>query len=401
MKKTNTVVNAAILILFAALVFYLGFAVLRRTQNAYVTTQAVLVTVNETGDASGCVVREELPITSDKAYISISVDDGKEVAAGGEIAIAVDSEKALENAARARELEMEIDYLHALLSNVSDASGAAEQDNAVRAAIYRLSAAVGAGDAARIDSTCVNLSSLLFTGGAAVTQSDLDALQAELRQLRAAGNDGSILAPAAGIFTTAADGYESLTPDLLDDITPDGVAALSDAKAAVGSNVIGKLITAKKWYYAAVMSEEDAARLSPGGTTTLDFDRHSSGEIPAVVRSISSPVDGQVAVVFALSRALTDTLGLRETSAEVVYASYTGLRVPLKAIHFDKAAGADGETTVVYVVTAGQMEMKPVEILYQTDEYCLVARADGRDALRAGDEVIVEGRNLADGKVIN
>ena len=45
--------------------------------------------------------------------------------------------------------------------------------------------------------------------------------------------------------------------------------------------------------------------------------------------------------------------------------------------------------------------MKPVEILYQTDEYCLVARADGRDALRAGDEVIVEGRNLADGKVIN
>lgn len=397
MKKTNTVINIAMAVLFVAMLVYLGVYIFQSTQEGYVTAPAVVVTVNESGQASGCVVREEQLVSSNKEYISISVDDGSEVACGGEIAIGVSSPEALERAGRARELETEIDYVSALLSSMNSASGVTEQDAAVRAGILELSAAVSSGDAGQLDSICTNLGSMLFSGGATVTQSDLDALQAELRQLRAsAGSSGSITAPAAGVFTTAVDGYESLRYADLDELTPDSVEALSGRKTAVANDVIGKLVTSKKWYFAAVMQQADADRLSPGGDATLDFGRHYSSGINATVLRISEPVDGQVAVVFACNTALADTLAMRETTAEVVYTEYTGIRVPLKAVHIDE----DG-STYVYTITAGRLEKKPVEIIYQTGDYCLVARGAESNSLRAGNEIVVSGKDLTDGKVVD
>ena len=91
MKKTNTFTNIAMLVLFAAMAVYLGVYLFRSTQQSYSTAPAVLVTVSEGGQASGIVVREEQIIASDKEFLSLSVDDGKQVARGGEIAIGVDS----------------------------------------------------------------------------------------------------------------------------------------------------------------------------------------------------------------------------------------------------------------------------------------------------------------------
>ena len=75
------------LVLFAAMAVYLGVYLFRSTQQSYSTAPAVLVTVSEGGQASGIVVREEQIIASDKEFLSLSVDDGKQVARGGEIAI--------------------------------------------------------------------------------------------------------------------------------------------------------------------------------------------------------------------------------------------------------------------------------------------------------------------------
>ena len=67
MKKTNNIINIAMVVLFAAMLIYLGVYIFHSTQQGYVTAPAVVVTVNESGQASGCVVREEQLLTSDKA----------------------------------------------------------------------------------------------------------------------------------------------------------------------------------------------------------------------------------------------------------------------------------------------------------------------------------------------
>ena len=198
MKKTNTFTNIAMLVLFAAMAVYLGVYLFRSTQQSYSTAPAVLVTVSEGGQASGIVVREEQIIASDKEFLSLSVDDGKQVARGGEIAIGVDSKAALDSASRARELKKEIAYVSSLLSRAGSASGASELDSSVHSAILQLNAAVSAGSASELDDICMDLSSLLFGASTGtVSQSDLDALNAELHQLEKAGvGRGSITAPA-------------------------------------------------------------------------------------------------------------------------------------------------------------------------------------------------------------
>ena len=389
MKKTNTFTNIAMFVLFAAMLVYLGVYLFRSTQQSYATAPAVLVTVSESGQASGIVVREEQVIASDKEFLSLSVDDGKEVASGGEIAIGVDSNQ---------DYIVEGKILTSLLSRAGSASGASDRDSDVRSAILQLNAAVSAGSTSELDDLCMDLSSLLFgSATGTVSQGDLDALNAELHQLENAGaGRGSITAPAAGLFTSTTDGYESLTPDMLENLTPDGVDALERTTPATPANAIGKLVTAKKWYFASVMNKADADRLNLNGSATLDFPQHYTGTVSATVMSKSEPDgSGKVAVVFACNAALSDTLAMRKTTADVVYSEHTGLRVPLKAVHMDD----DGQA-FVYVVTAAQLEKKPIEIIYQTDDYCLVAQSTESNALRAGNEIVVTGKGLSNGQVV-
>ncbi len=398
MKKTNTFTNIAMFVLFAAMLVYLGVYLFRSTQQSYATAPAVLVTVSESGQASGIVVREEQVIASDKEFLSLSVDDGKEVARSGEIAIGVDSKAALDSASRARELKKEITYVSSLLARAGSASGASDRDSDVRSAILQLNAAVSAGSTSDLDDICLDLSSLLFgsTSGS-ISQGDLDALNAELHQLENAGaGRGSITAPAAGLFTSMTDGYESLTPDMLENLTPDGVDALERTAPTKTASAIGKLVTAKKWYFASVMNKADADRLNLNGSASLDFPQHYNGTVSATVMSKSEPdSSGKVAVVFACNAALADTLAMRKTTADVVYSEHTGLRVPLKAVHMDD----DGQS-YVYVVTAAQLEKKPIEIIYQTDDYCLVAQSTESNALCAGNEIVVTGKGLSNGQVV-
>jgi VCBS repeat-containing protein len=194
------------------------------------------------------------------------------------------------------------------------------------------------------------------------------------------------------------DGFEALTPDMLDGLTPDAVRGFASEKQNVAAGTFGKLITAKKWYYAAVMNEADAQRLSVGGETTLDFGRHSADALSATVRSISEPADGECAVVFTVKSGVAETAALRETGCEIVFSSHTGLRVPLRAVRFIDTD--EGQAPVVYVITAERMEMKRVEILYEGEDYVILARGTGKNALRAGNEVIVDGKGLEDGKAI-
>ena len=156
MKKTNTFTNIAMFVLFAAMLVYLGVYLFRSTQQSYATAPAVLVTVSESGQASGIVVREEQVIASDKEFLSLSVDDGKEVASGGEIAIGVDSKAALDSASRARELKKEIAYVSSLLSRAGSTSGASDRDSDVRSTILQLNAAVSAGSTSELDDLCMD-----------------------------------------------------------------------------------------------------------------------------------------------------------------------------------------------------------------------------------------------------
>ena len=387
----------ALRVLVVLLALYIAIPVLRSVRGKYETETVTYITVTESGGTSGVIVRSEKVLSSDQPYVSLLADNAEEVAANSAVAVASRSPEASDVAHRTREVETEIAYLRALLSRLSTATDNAGQETAVRTAVYRLADAAAQEDAAALDSAGATLATMLRGAQAGDSQAELDALLAELDGLRGQISPGDYLtAPAAGTFSTEVDGWEDLAPAMLDGVSPEGVEALRDQNSPVAENVVGKIVTDHAWYYAAVMAEADADRLRVGDTTSLDFGYRSSRTVRAVVRSISpTDRDGRVAVVFRCSSALAETLSLRQAQAEVVFRTYSGLRVPKKAVH------VEDEKTVVYTASAGQMEKKTVEILYTGADFYLVAAESEGGSLRAGNELIVSGKNLGSGNVVN
>ena len=386
---------AAVLVVLLSL--YIAIPVVRQVSGRYETEPVTYITVTESGNTSGVIVRAEKLLSTDMPYVSLLAENGEEVAANSAVAVAVQNQSSLDVAHRANEVETEINYLRGLLSRLSTASDSAEQETAMRTAVYRLAEASMQEDAGELDSAAATLSTLLRGGAAENSEEELGALLDELADLRASlGAKDYLYAPAAGIFSAETDGYEGLTPAVLDGITPEGVENLRTQSDTVPDDVVGKIVTNHAWYYAAVMAEKDADRLRVGDVTSLDFGYRSSRTVRAAVRSIS-PTDraGQVAVVFRCSSALAETLSLRLAEAEVVFHTYSGLRVPKKAVH------VEDDKTVVYTASAGQMERKSVDILYTGEDFYLVEAGSEGGSLRAGNELIVSGKNLKDGNVVN
>ena len=96
---------------------------------------------------------------------------------------------------------------------------------------------------------------------------------------------------------------------------------------------------------------------------------------------------------------------LREQNAELIISAYDGLRVPKNALRVDEN-GVSG----VYCLVGRVAYFKPVNIVYQGSDYCLVepgtieAATESQKSLytlRPNDEVIVSAGELYNGKVVD
>ena len=242
-------------------------------------------------------------------------------------------------------------------------------------------------------------------------------LQAQLKELKAqaAGSVRTIAAPVSGLYSAVVDGYETvLTPESLTDMTPSQLSAVRADGTA--SSSVGKLILGDSWYYAAAMSAADAEEKSDtlrkgGKSLTLRFAKSVERDLPVTVSHIGPEENGRRVVVFEGKTYLSQLTLLRQQSAQVVWDSAEGIRVPKEALRIDTRTteNEDGTTTEsrvtgVYCVVGMEARFKPVEVLYNGSSFLLVranAPADKEKLrLRPGDEVIITANDLYDGKVI-
>ncbi len=399
MKRTDRLSNFIALLLFLAFAIYTGAYAIRSLRDTTVTAEAVAADVTLGGPASGIVIREETVLTSAEKYIDVTARDGTKLAAGATLATAMRSEAGLERANRIHELELEVARMSAALDELDSAADLTTRDESLRAVVQKLSGAVARHELSALDSDSLNLRSLLFSNAAAgVSKAELRTLQRELDSLRGSSSSDAVVLTTerSGVFSTLVDGYEALTPAELDALTPDGLETLTSYTPDKPAGAYGKLVTSYRWYFAAAMSAADAEHLTVGKTATLNFGRYYGADISARVLSISEPADGNVAVVFRCDTALADTLAMRCVPANVVFATYSGIRVPAQAVQTDKKTG----DTYVWCITAMQLERKDVTVLYADDDFAVIAESNAADALRDGNTVVVSGKDLYEGKIM-
>ena len=106
--------------------------------------------------------------------------------------------------------------------------------------------------------------------------------------------------------------------------------------------------------------------------------------------------DADALVIFSSDRELESLISLRKQSARIIVDTYEGLKVPKTALR------VDGEYNMgVYVITGMYAEFKKIYPVYETEDYYIVSTDPSKtSSLLVYDEIIVNGRNLENKKVI-
>ena len=255
MKRTDTVTKIVAILLFLAFFAYAGAYFHASVTSRITTAEAVRSTVTSSGVASGIIVRDETVLESSELYIDITGADGRRVAAGQTVAMAMSSETGLARAERIHELELETARLSAILGSINSATDITSRDTSIKSLILSLTGSIARGDLSNIDSISLNLSSLVFTDKETdVTYAELEALEAELQSLKgsSSADTSAISSPQSGLFSKTVDGYEHLSVSNLENLTPEKLSALIDSRQEPSEHAFGKIISGFKWYFAAV-----------------------------------------------------------------------------------------------------------------------------------------------------
>lgn len=419
MKQGNAFINLVMFLLAAALACYLGIYAWNTFNDPFSTTFAYAYTGNKSVEAQGYLVREEQVFAPQAGIVDVIRGEGEKVGVGQRVARIHKDSQAVEIQAEMDQLVVEISVLEYALGQGDGSVSAAQLDEAILQSIVELRGAACVHDYSDLEDQVMGLKSQVlkrdYTYGEDLDLSQLDQQRQDLvRQYRglesqSAGVTSSIYAKRSGTFSAQVDGYETvLTPTSIFSMTPGAVDALESRRIDPG-NAPGKLVVSDRWYYLTVLSQSDAGRLREGRSVVVSFSGDFSRDVEMTVEQVSEAEEGRCAVVLSTDRFLSQTLLLRQQSAELLFEQYTGLRVPKTSLRMisetvtDKQTGQETrhDTLGVYAVVGGQAEFKAVEIVGEgSDYYVVTAASTGSRALKAGDEIIVRATDLYDGKLL-
>lgn len=402
MKQGKSYFTVILWILLAAIAAYFGYNVV---SSLYAPLMTATVTPYEAGAgyyASGFVVREEELLYSQYGTTVLNCAEGAHVAANDTVATGYRSEDAKTRQTRIDELSGQIEQLQYAWSAVSSVYDQAALDADIAGDLAQLSRYLALRDMNSVSDLSPELKGLILrrTGSdsdSGSLQARISTLQAELETLEAqsAGDTSAILAGKAGTFSAAVDGYESvLTPERLMEMT---VAEFESVQPdETDANAIGRLVTSATWYYACVVPASELSGVEEGDRATLTFARDYYQPVTMRVARLGGNEAGSRLLVLSSDRALQNVTLLRQQSAEIVFTSYSGLRVPKSAIRVE-----NGQTGV-YILEGTLAKWKPITILHDTGEsYVVTLDTSSTNNLWPGDELIINAKNLYDGKVVN
>ena len=414
MKNNSIGMKLLMAVVTLAVLTYFGIQAYLYFDDPLTTTVAYTYQVEEGVELTGYVVRDEQVLEEEPSgLVRIQRDEGERVSTGGVIARVYASQEAMDQQAQIEQLqyaqeaalgaEASLKLDAQILSNLLAYRGYVAED--------RLDMAEKKGSELR----GLVLKRDYTYSDATDLSGEIAELEAQLKDLRskAAGSVRTITASRTGLYSAVVDGYESvLTPESLAELTPSKLSAVR-ADSSVQSDM-GKLILGDTWYYAATMSKSDAETLqkkqAQGIGLTLQFSKSIERSLSVRLESVSEEENGRVVAVFKGRTYLAELTLLRQQGAKIIYKSESGIRIPKEALRAEKVTvNAEGERTTeqtmgAYCVVGMEARFKPVEVLYNGENFVLVRSTAGEDQeklrLRHGDEVIITANDLYDGKVL-
>lgn len=415
MKDGSAVTKLIMLFLAACLAAYFGVHIWQSMTTSLVTAVAYTYQINDSVEADGLLVRQEQILPGSSGIADVTPGEGERVGKGQTIAVVYRDGQALERKAQIQTLTLEAELLEdAMSQTVTDTGTAALEENVVRAAVT-LRANVSAGDFGRLEDQILDLKRAVlrrdYTYGHSVDSGRLAQINRELRTLQNQSEQDTsrIRADQAGTYSAQVDGFENkidmvrareLTVAQLDDLMAQEVV--------LDDSALGKLITSNRWGLVASLPADRAEELIPGHEVAVRFTGDFEKDVPMRVDRVGEPEQGRCVVLLTTDRYLSSTTLLRRQMVEIIFEQDEGLRVPKESVHIltETTTDEQGQTvqtsrTGVYAVINNRAEFKNVQVLAQGGQFYVVKPLDeGKLALRAGDQIIIRGKNIHPGSIV-
>lgn len=229
----------------------------------------------------------------------------------------------------------------------------------------------------------------------------ISTLQAEYDEINTQlGTLQTITASTNGYFSST----EAMSPivtdqNSLDSASPTELQQMLEAGfPARDTGCAGQIATGFSWRFYAVCDLETAERFD--GITSVKISVPGKQNTPLAATLVEVTPDeasGVAKLVFECQTINAEILSFGQETAQIDIKTYEGIRINKEALHI--VDGARG----VYVKYGNLQRFLKITTLYEDDNYILIPGngAIGTDnEVRLYDEVIVQGTNLQDGKLL-
>lgn len=399
-KRAAIALSVLLLILAAVYIIVQLYAILGRT---YRTETAIAYTMEDTLELPGIAMFDSagVPGSGSLGYL---VEDGERVTEGTVLAEVYTDPAQGTRREELDRLDRQIDLLTKSENSVgSDLTLLTTQtQNALYDLLDQLDTAAYTGMRDAIDEFLLAQNRLqVSTGQSGGFDATIAALQAE-RDAAAAALQGlaEITADRNGYFiSTAAAQPLALSEEELKNDTPAALSArLQQPLETTGADWAGRIVTGFSWRFYGVCTLAQADRFD--GVTRVQIrvpGKQDEALDATVVEVLPDEESGLAKVTLKCNTINANVLHFAQEEAEIVLATYEGIRVNKEALHI-----VDGERGV-YVKYGSLQRFRRIEIEFEDESYLLLP-ADGAvgeaSEVRLYDEIIVEGPNLQDGGLV-
>lgn len=402
MKQGKFYTKLILWIFLAAVVCYFGYYIFSAVYAPLTTVTAIEYEAGAGSYTTGYVVRDETVIQSHYEITTLVVAEGERVSAGQALATGYRNTDAQDRQAQILELEHQLEQLQYAASYSGDVADQAKLDSEIQAYLEDMSQYVARRDMNAAEDRSAAVKGLILrrtsseTDNVAIDQRIRDlTTQLEGLHSEASMDTRTVGASMSGYFSGNVDGFEQiLTVDALDTLTAARLEELTPGEAA--ETALGKIITDSTWYYVTSVPTELVKDARVGRKIPVTFSSVFYDDISMTIERIGEDEDGESLLVLSCDLYMQDVTLLREQSADVVFTSYSGLRVPKEAIRV-----TEDQRTGVYVLENRNAVWKYVTPLHDNGEtYVVALDKSSTNNLWPGDEVIVGTMELYDGKVV-
>lgn len=363
-------------------------------------------TIEETIDFKGFALRDEKIIdTSASGTVIPLAHDGKRVANGDDIAVVCQNDDQAAAYTKLESLKHELERY----KNINDPDGTQELsadklNTKISDAYDDIMDAVTTGAYDELPDALTAYADKcatkqILTDGSIDLSAKLISLENEIAALTAQNiNYSSVKAPKSGYYINTIDGYESALSykDALSLTSQQIESALNAEPAAVSGNSLGKIVESYKWYIVGETESQNSSYFKNGAKITVNFPKEGVNHVTMLVEKADTQGD-KMTVVLSCSLMDETFANMRTEDMQIVTKSHTGYRVPSNVIRFD-----EDNNTGIYVLRGKIITFIPVEIIYTEDDFAIISSSSSNGkSVRLYDEVIIKGKDLEDGKVIN